>query len=135
MAIGGIGQFDLFTDYQYMSSGRNALRLSENQAQADALNTQSKENEIEAVKPVAKTEEPLENISLRKNASLENISLDFSVDKELAMKGQDSDINSLDIQKAVSDMQKDQALMQYQYFVGDSQNIMNSDDGIVVRKF
>ena len=34
------------------------------------------------------------------------------------LKGADSDINSLDIMKAVSDLDKDQVLRQYQYFVG-----------------
>ena len=50
-----------------------------------------------------------------------------------AMKGRESDLASLDMEKAVSDMQKDQALMQYQYFVGDT-NIANSEDGIVIQK-
>lgn len=33
-------------------------------------------------------------------------------------KGVDSDIKSLDMEKAISDMQKDQVLQQYQFFVG-----------------
>ncbi len=36
------------------------------------------------------------------------------------MKGTESDLRSLDVEKAISDMQKDQAIQQYQYFVGDS---------------
>ena len=32
--------------------------------------------------------------------------------------GRDSDIHSLDVEKAISDMRKDQILQQYQYFVG-----------------
>ena len=34
------------------------------------------------------------------------------------LKGADSDIRSLDVAKAVSDMQKDELIHQYQYFVG-----------------
>lgn len=34
------------------------------------------------------------------------------------LKGADSDIRSLDVEKAVSDMQKDELIHQYQYFVG-----------------
>ncbi len=34
------------------------------------------------------------------------------------MKGADSDIRTLDVEKAISAMQKDTALQQYQYFVG-----------------
>ena len=36
------------------------------------------------------------------------------------MKGADSDIKSLDMEKAISDMRKDQVLQQYQFFVGDT---------------
>ena len=35
------------------------------------------------------------------------------------MKGSESDIHSLDVEKALSDMHKDQVLQQYQFFVGD----------------
>ncbi len=34
------------------------------------------------------------------------------------LKGADSDIHSLDVAKAVSDMQKDELIHQYQYFIG-----------------
>ena len=34
------------------------------------------------------------------------------------LKGAESDIKSLDMEKAISDMQKDQILQQYQFFVG-----------------
>lgn len=40
--------------------------------------------------------------------------------KEYPLKGVDSDIRSLDVQKAVSDMKKDEMLHQYQFFVGHS---------------
>ena len=75
----------------------------------------------------------LGDIRPRQNASLEDISLSLNEPKGFEMKGRDSDIASLDMEKAVSDMQKDQALMQYQYFVGE-QGIMNSEDGIVIAK-
>ena len=35
-----------------------------------------------------------------------------------SLKGAESDIHSLDVEKAVSDMQKDEVIHQYQYFVG-----------------
>lgn len=38
------------------------------------------------------------------------------------MKGVDSDIKSLDVEKAVSDMQKDSAIHRYQYFVQNKPN-------------
>ncbi len=75
----------------------------------------------------------LDDIRPRQNASLEDISLSLNEPNGFEMKGRQSDIESLDIAKAVSDMQKDQALMQYQYFVGDT-NLTNSEDGIVIAK-
>jgi hypothetical protein len=36
------------------------------------------------------------------------------------MKGSNSDLSTLDVEKAISDMQKDSALQQYQYFVGNA---------------
>ncbi len=44
----------------------------------------------------------------------------YNSDATYSLKGADSDIRSLDVEKAVSDMRKDEVLHQYQYFVGDS---------------
>ena len=52
----------------------------------------------------------------------------LSIDKELI--GSESDINGLDVQKEVSDMQKDSILQQYQYFVGN----ISTEDGMVIRR-
>ena len=75
----------------------------------------------------------LEDIRPRQNASLEDISLSLNENKSFEMKGRESDLTTLDMEKAVSDMQKDQALMQYQYFVGET-NILNNEDGVVFAK-
>lgn len=49
--------------------------------------------------------------------------------------GRNSEIKQLDANKAVSDMQKDEILSQYQYFVGDSKNEgFLGDDSIVLQK-
>ena len=75
----------------------------------------------------------LSDIRPRQNASLEDISLSLNEPNGFEMKGRESNLEALDMEKAVSDMQKDQALMQYQYFVGE-QSIMGSEDGIVIPK-
>lgn len=59
--------------------------------------------------------------------------LDFAIealDVDKSLIGVDSDINGLDVQKAVSNMQQDSILHQYQYFVGN----ISTEDGSVVRK-
>lgn len=77
-----------------------------------------------------------EGASVRKDAQLEDISLTFNLQEEFGYLGQDSDIRSLDMEQAISDMKKDQVLQQYQYFVGRSQNLLTeSADGAVFVKF
>ncbi len=112
-------------------------RINENQA--DALSRKGNRPEESVKENAVKEQSPreldlrLDDIRPRKNASLEDISLSLNEPKAFDMKGRESDLESLDIEKAVSDMQKDQALMQYQYFVGDT-NILNNEDGIVIQK-
>ena len=54
----------------------------------------------------------------KQNAPLEDISITFHKQDDFGYIGRDSDIRSLDVEKAISDMRKDQILQQYQYFVG-----------------
>lgn len=70
-------------------------------------------------------------------ADLENISLKFNRTESFDYIGSDSSLDNLDMQKAISDMQKDQILQSYQYFVGDLSDFMgvqSSEDGTVIRK-
>jgi hypothetical protein len=72
------------------------------------------------------------------DAQLEDISVTFNKQDDFGYIGKDSDIFSLDVEKAVSDMQKDRMLQQYQYFVGSSKNLYEqhqSADGVVIPKF
>lgn len=72
----------------------------------------------------------------RRNAGLEDISLTFNRQEGFGYIGRDSDIHSLDVEKAIDDMKKDEVLQQYQYFVGSSRNLYEADniDGTVIRK-
>ena len=54
----------------------------------------------------------------KSNATLEDISITFHKQDDFGYIGRNSDIHSLDVEKAISDMRKDQILQQYQYFVG-----------------
>lgn len=47
------------------------------------------------------------------------------------LKGADSDIRSLDVERALSDLQKDQVLQQYQFFVGTARE-QNGSMGMTV---
>jgi len=77
----------------------------------------------------------LDDIRPRTNVSIEDISLSLNESaSNFEMKGRESDITSLDMEKAVSDMKRDQSLMQYQYFVGEANPFSSSADGIVIAK-
>ncbi len=55
---------------------------------------------------------------VRKPIDTREISLKFNVGDDYGYLGKDSKIEDLDMQKAISDMKKDQVLQEYQYFVG-----------------
>ena len=117
----------------------NYNRINSDPAREAGINKtnadEARKNAPEAAKPSEgrSIDLRLDDIRPRKNASLEDISLSLNEPNGFEMKGRTSDLASLDMEKAVSDMQKDQALMQYQYFVGDT-NIVNNEDGIVIAK-
>jgi len=49
----------------------------------------------------------------------------YKPDTTYEMKGQDSDLRSLDMEQAISNMQKDKLIQQYQFFVGEAQTSQN----------
>ena len=73
-------------------------------------------------------------------AKLEDISLSFRQNDDYGYIGKDSKLENLDMQKAISDMQKDSILQDYQYVVGFSGESRSgmiqsmNEDGIVLLK-
>lgn len=98
----------------------------------DALRNQ----ETNAVAPAA-YEAPLVSPVNKPDTSIEDLSITFNRREDFGYLGQDSDIHSLDVERAILDMQKDRMLQQYQYFVGSARNVESGmqADGIVVPKF
>ena len=81
--------------------------------------------------------EPSQENSASRMADLEQVSLKFNKEDSFDYIGMDSSLDNLDMQKAISDMQKDQVLQSYQYFVGSAGSLfgeMPSEDGLVVVK-
>ncbi|MBR1669171.1 MAG: hypothetical protein IJ695_00550 [Butyrivibrio sp.] len=77
----------------------------------------------------------------RENASIENVAISFGQydNSSIDLFG-DMGLASRDMKQAISGMQKDQLLHQYQYFVGgkdlsgrDSNIIAGTDDGVVIK--
>lgn len=72
-----------------------------------------------------------------RTADLENISLSFNREESYGYIGSEKDINGLDMKRAISDMQKDSVLQEYQYFVGSAVGLAAqapSQDGMVFLK-
>lgn len=135
MAINGLGSFDIYSSY-YSANSLNRIHENPLKQAEQSVTQNDKSNKIEdngsaLKKPLSLN---LDAIKARPNASIENVSLSMKSTSDFDMKGRDSDLASLDMEKAVSDMQKDQALMQYTYFVGDSNIISQDEDGIVIQK-
>lgn len=72
----------------------------------------------------------------RNDAALEDISLTFNKSDDFGYIGKDSDIYSLDVENAISDMKKDDVLREYQFFVGSSASgaLVDNSDGVVIPK-
>lgn len=118
----------------YQAGMINRIQNAQSEAALKKVNEQAaaSQKKQEPVKEAA-LDLRLEDIRPRANASLEDISLSLNEPKGFEMKGRDADLEALDMEKAVSDMQKDEALQQYQYFVGDT-NLFSSEDGVVIAK-
>ncbi len=119
-----VNQYSSYTRIQTELNRDEQLRKLGEQSQAPVEEKKQESKDLDL---------RLDDIRPSTNASLEDISLSLSDNGSFEMKGRDSDLGSLDMEKAISDMQKDQALMQYQYFVGDT-NIAANEDGVVIAK-
>ncbi len=137
MRIGGITGFDLMSSYNRIDSLTRQTEVNQSQVR-NSDNSSDKIDEkvapVEAASEVTPLKVNLNLDSIRKNASLEDISLDFMKREPFSIEkikdaGQESEIS-----KAVSQMEKDESLKQYQVFVGDSNVVFNDEDGIVIKK-
>ncbi len=114
MNVSGVRPYAGF--YQYNSIKLNEARNTQIAA-AEAVNSQtapanqnaSAQQETNQV--VAVAERPEQTFSSYDFAQ------QYNPDETFDLKGANSDINMLDVQKAVSDLDKDTMLQQYQYFV------------------
>ena len=90
----------------------NSIRLNELRNQQIMA---SKEAHTKQEEPELKIDE---SVQLEQNYTSYDYAQEYKAGEAYGLKGEDSDINKLDVEKAVSDLEKDQILQQYQYFVG-----------------
>lgn len=124
-----------FSDYNYMFQNYRVPSIQT----VDVEQIRKKQEELMSQDFANTTEiEPVTAIQAnRTNIKLEDISISFNKEEDYGYIGADSDIASLDMQKAISDMKKDQILQQYQYFVGSPVDLSGEEsqiDGKVIIK-
>ena len=138
MAINGLGSFDMMSTYnrinvsdQAISAARSDAKVETKPAEESAVvNEQPKE----AQQPELKVNLNLEGMRRRTGFNLDDISRDFTRREPFSISRVDDNAMQSEMKKAVSDMEKDQSLQQFQYFVGESNVVFNDEDGIVIRK-
>ena len=90
----------------------NSIKINELRNQQLAVTTQEK-----AVKTESVIEQ--EEVPLDPPFSSFDFAQTYKPDATYELKGEDSDVSGLDVEKTLSDLEKDKVLEQYQYFVGD----------------
>lgn len=115
MNISGIRPYAGFYDY-------NSIKASEIRNQQIQASQQNNSVQEEPSGVEMSVQAPVEQ-----NYTQYDYAQQYRPGESYELKGADSDIYSLDTQKAISDLDKDQILQQYQYFVG------NKDQGDVTK--
>ena len=90
----------------------NSIKINELRNQQLAVTTQEKAAKRESV--IEQEEVPVEQ-----TFSSFDFAQTYRPDATYELKGEDSDVSRLDVEKTLSDLEKDKVLEQYQYFVGD----------------
>ncbi len=114
MNVSGVRPYAGF--YQY-----NSIRLNEARnaqiAASESVSKNAQNAAVETQNPVAAVEAVAKQERKPQTFSSYDFAQQYKPDETFDLKGVDSDINSLDVQKAVSDVAKDNMLQEYQFFV------------------
>lgn len=115
MNISGIRPYSGFYDY-------NSIQNVNAAATAEQVTSVDNAPEMNLKAPAA------ERDTSNQTYNAADYAKQYQADATYDLKGADSDIRSLDVEQAVSDLQLDQVLQQYQFFVGETrgQNEVNA---------
>lgn len=118
MNISGIRPISGFYDYNSI----NTRAVESSPVVADEKVTSGAQAVVDKpVESVSKvSDEDINKAKAKQTFGAYDYASQYKPNQTYSMKGADSDIKSLDVEKAVNDMQKDSVLHQYQYFVGDT---------------
>lgn len=135
MAINGLGSFDMMSRYNRINVNDQAISAAKKVETKPAEETSVvKEQPQEQKQPELKVNLNLDGMRRRGGYNLADISKDFGRRESFSITRVDDNAMQSEMEKAVSGMEKDQSLQQFQYFVGDANILVNDEDGIVIRK-
>ena len=123
MNISGIRTCAGFYDY-------NTIKLNE----IRSMQIQEAKAASENMTPMQEDQKPEAAVTIKRGPDhgAEEYAKQYQPDAVYELKGVDSDIIKLDVEKALSDLKKDQVLEQYQFFVGDT--IRQKNDALNVSR-
>lgn len=133
MAIDAISQYGGLLN-SYLHQNIRSVSVDDVQTQ-DRIREQERflDDSIDGI--AAKFQQPMYVDNRSRMANLEDVSLSMNSLKDMDFLGKDNGIDSLDMEKAISDMGKDDILQEYQYFVGGQDPVVTAgEDGMVIRK-
>ncbi|MBQ8137881.1 MAG: hypothetical protein IJ195_00335 [Lachnospiraceae bacterium] len=130
MGINGINNYSNFIN-NYRIPSIPSVSVDEVKRQDEELKKLASSPALEST-----LQDAVSSAKPRNDAALEDISITFNKGDDYGYIGKDSDIYSLDVENAISDMQKDNVLKQYQFFVGNTGTgaLVDNADGVVIPK-
>lgn len=114
MNVSGIRPYGGFYDYNSILKPQIPSQVS-----SDTLSLAEAAREPMVVEPKELSQEQILEARSGQTFGAYDFAQQYTPDVAYELKGADSDLRSLDVEKAISDMEKDQAIHQYQFFVGE----------------
>ena len=110
MNISGIRTGAGFYDY-------NSIKI--NEVRSQQIQEARESEQIPVTGTVEQNDSTDAKVEQKEDYGVADFNSKYQPDASYDLKGVDSDISKLDVEKALSDLKKDQVLQQYQFFVGD----------------
>jgi len=126
MNISGIRTYAGFYDY-------NTIKQSKMRSRQIQEAKVAAEQELPVTEEVPVVEEAV--VVSEADHGAKDFAGQYEPDAVYEMKGVDSDIFKLDMEKVISDMKKDEVLLEYQFFVNSAGGLGNSVAGNVTEQF